>query len=178
MPVQRFALVLAALSLGAAACSDPVSPPAQAAMAINKTSDTGCFMIATGALSEPPGTENFIAIQNQTTAPPDDVRVVDGEGGARISCDVSGSGTFSGNLRTNRTSFVVSQGQASGTAGTAFITQWDSTSQETLTGSCTLEVKSLSAGAIWARFECLEFNSPPTIMCQATGAFVFENCGE
>lgn len=177
MPVQRFALVLAALSLGAAACSDPVSPPAQAAIAINKPSATGC--LANGALSEPPGTENFIAIQNQTTAPPDDVRIVDGEGGARISCDVSGSGSFSGNLRTNRTSFVVSQGQgASGGAGTAFITQWDATSQETLSGSCTLEVKSLSAGAIWARFECLEFNSPPTITCQATGAFVFENCGE
>ena len=178
MPVQRFALVLAALSLGAAACSDPVSPPAQAAIAIQKRSVSDCFQIADNTLSEPEGTEAFIAIMNQSTPPPDDIRIVDGEGGATVSCDVSGSGTFRGNLRTSRTSFVVTDGQASGDTGTALITQWDHVSQETLTGSCTLGIKSLRGGAVWASFDCPMFNAPPTINCAGSGVLIFENCGE
>ena len=155
----------------------PEGPPAQAAVALNKTSVSGCFNIATGALSEPPGTENYIAIINANVPPPDDIRVVDGESGAEVTCRVSGD-SFTGRLVTSRLMFDVN-GTVSGGTGTATISEWDTTSQETLTGNdCALNVKSFGPGAAWSQFNCAEFSSDPTIVCSVEGAFVFENCAE
>ena len=115
-------------------------------------------------------------------------REVDGVGGARIGCRVSGDATFdvSGSAEKNATAFVLLGGMVSAGQGTGTISvAGPGTAGRQLrsaANACDLLVNrapyQVIKGAIWAEFDCPVVTNPsdPGSTCSAKGEFVLENC--
>jgi hypothetical protein len=111
--------------------------------------------------------------------------VVDGDQGASVSCTVSGGGeafTVSGSIvhPQGDVGFNVS-GTLGSTGGKAFLSSTHA--QHTLQdAACDIIIEQnkgqILPGAIWARFNCVNFGdrSIGETSCTATGKFIFENC--
>lgn len=171
--------LLAAVS----ACSDPAPPKAKGNMqvqigfAVNPPENKTCNLQvpAAGNIGEPP-----------PTATDPGQRVTNGADGARVSCKVSGSETysFSGTLGKGANSFGTSgRIEADGT-GTGTVTVRTAGTVNTLSTDpdldCTFTAVEAASGRIWATYDCpgmINRQSPQTY-CKASGTFVFENCSE
>lgn len=116
--------------------------------------------------------------------------VVDGEGGAAVSCRVAGDTTFeiSGRVQLAGRALRIEDGIVSADEpGTASITIIDSERLTTaLRGpSCVLSLEAdapsslqIKPGSVWASFSCPSVESAPSDYCQASGFFVLENCDQ
>lgn len=119
------------------------------------------------------------------------IRLIDGEGGAKISCAVNGTGpyTFSGTIQAttpelDSVTFTISDGvvNADGLTGSASL----SVTTTDLVGSyssgfraCPIRVvdDQIKRGSIWATFSCdLIWPSAIGVCTVGESAFVFENC--
>jgi hypothetical protein len=125
-------------------------------------------------------------------------RVIDGQADAQVSCNVTGSGTFSfsgqlvqGGLQKPNATLSVSgsvpdpakQPGATGHGNVTLITPQSIGHQlEPVTGSadCTFTPVEAALGRVWSKFDCplLQANVQETAYCAATGYFVFENCAQ
>jgi hypothetical protein len=112
--------------------------------------------------------------------------VVDGDSNASVNCSITGGGTWnvSGTLSQGDVLFSLS-GSLTDTGGTAQISTTHS--QNNLTDpACNIAIVApnqgqIKPGAIWAGFDCKAFGDPSTgqtAPCEATGKFIFENCGK
>ena len=177
--------VLPALALGCSDCSDPPTPPAQAAVAIDLRSTADCGL-ASFPLSLPSGALEYRAIKKcggtrSTTDPDclDDYKVVNRKSGNSVECSVSGGGdTWSIQASVSNTNFTFSaSGQIGSGGGTLRVSSYNTGTATTLTDpACAVTVRSIDGGLIWAEFNCQDFDEAPTRICEATGTFVFENC--
>jgi hypothetical protein len=186
---------LAVPLLAALGCSDPVPPPAQAAVTLylgqpvvyvdGKT----CPITRTYQIGAIDSKKNVLA----PTASTPGQSVISGEGGSNISCSVSGGGgnyKFSGTL-----SAVTPQGDQisvqfgngvvgsdfTGTADVSVYTpQAQGFSSVGTNMNCTIAVQNqqVASGHIWATFSCPQIASPPSGLCGIAPAstIVFENC--
>jgi hypothetical protein len=185
MMLRTLALAATTLTaLGALGCSDPVPPPSQGGVSIT----------ISPASPQPPETScqrttgHSALIGNP--APNQSARgtpVVDGEGGAEVSCRVSGAGRFSvsGKVKANAVTFNLRGGQMSAEkdgTGTGSVASFDVkglTLGAPTSTPCTLTTIEVKAGAAWGRFECnayIDSQSPTSAHCRATGVFLLENC--
>ncbi len=188
----RWSIVAAPL-LAALGCSDPVPPPAQAAVTLSVTQP----VVHVDQMTCPVVHEYQVGANDPKTnkpAPPSSVdpgqSVISGQSGAKISCSVKGGGgtfTFSGTV-----SAVTTEGQAisvqftNGTvtngAGTADVSVYtpDLSANFDSTASCTIQVlqNQVKGGSIWATFSCPSIASPPSGLCGigSNSTIVFENC--
>ena len=191
-------MALKSLLMGAAAvatistvsCSDPVPPPSQG----------GAYVEINAAPAGVTPAGRKCSIQGHSAQignpPPSGSspgkRVVDGEGGASVSCRVSKSGggyKFNGTAQHNKVTFYVN-GEVTSGAGTAKVTTYDPTSLATLGNPsdtpCEVTVTEplqVASGRIWAAFKCpafVDISQPDgPLFCEAeAGWFVFENCDE
>lgn len=115
--------------------------------------------------------------------------IVDGEGGAAVSCKVSGNlrFTFEGSLQLGGQALKVQNGVLGDDGlGTADITVVDA---QHFPGSlaspapCSIDATSspgqnfqVKAGSMWAAFDCPSIERAPSDSCAASGVFVLENC--
>jgi hypothetical protein len=118
-------------------------------------------------------------------------RVVDGEGGASVSCSVKGSTTFSisGTMTQGAVNITVN-GTTPATAGETGEAKIYIRSSQTVgqslapaTGeveTCTLTPVEVAPGRAWSKFDCslLKASGQLNTYCGATGFFVFENCDQ
>lgn len=169
------------LALGAVSCSGSAPPPAQGAMQIHISSAT----------PSPPGKACTVPAHNSQIGKtaPDAVnpgsRVEDGNSGAYVRCSVKGGGNYviNGTMRNKNVSFEIN-GTASKSGGTATISSFDPTSAVNMSSvqgtPCKITPIKISAGRIWASYQCDGFADPnsPSDYCQANGYFVFENCDQ
>jgi hypothetical protein len=180
---------------GAVGGSGGSGPAAQAAAYVH--------IMAAEAAETPAGKSCSVETHNATIGNPPSTTtkglpVVDGEGGV-VTCSVTGSGTFafSASATYGSTSFAIMEGSiTAGGSGTAIIQVCDATTTfclqspaqpdpEGFGGRCNVFVDQdsleVSAGRIWARFECpaLANDSTPNVWCAAdSGVFVLENCDD
>jgi hypothetical protein len=183
-------LVTAWVALG---CSDPAAPPPQASAYANIKSAQSA--------NTPPGKACSVGAHNLTIGDPPSTTtrgkpIVDEEGG-KVSCTVTGGGTFSfkGSATHGSTSFTVTSGTVKkGTTGSAVIQTCDpdgclvSPTEPDADGfgqKCEIFVDGdklgVNAGRIWARFNCPTLGNPtsqPNLWCASDGIFVFENCDD
>lgn len=171
-------------------CSDPPSPPAQAAL----TFFVGGKCSATHAqLSVPSDSRTYdeLGCNLTTGCKPDDFVVVDRDQGTRITCTVSprDNGQFQVilSLATDSpksVSFNVN-GSVGPTGGTLAISEGDqlgggvSLSDPACTADIVPNFGEVKAGAIWAHFKCNQLTderNPSGNACTAEGWFLFENC--
>lgn len=179
------------------ACSDPPSPPPQAAVAITiNTATMGACRIAGGEITTPPDTSGMVGqvsaslncnLQTPGCAP-DKYVAVQGDPSTTVTCSVSPNGTsfdVSVNVISgNRMSFSAS-GTVTSVGGTLDVTEFDHSTQTTLEDTaCGIQITTnfgtVKKGAIWARFTCGNFvdtSAAGGLICSATGTFIFENCG-
>lgn len=190
--------VTAMIALGAAACSDPVPPPAQ-----------GAFWAHVQSLSPPiadkacPVTDLAYDVPTVDTQliPPETLdqdtykhHLIDGQDGATVRCSVSGSSTFtfSGRVSLGGRALDIASGTlGANKMGTARITVTKtdqpgfSHSLTSPSANCTINAAAaadnkfqVKAGSIWASFSCASVEAAPTDACRSTGFFVFENCDQ
>ena len=187
-------LVVGAAALTAfsvAGCSDAVAPPSQAGVYVE---------INSAPLADtPPGRKcTILGYSAQIGNPPPSKsspgkRVVDGEGGASVTCKVSKSGDvfkFQGKTTHKKVSFFASGEVTKGGAGTARVTEYDPESLRTMGNPtdtpCVVSVADpfeVANGRIYAEFHCpafVDISQPDAeLFCEAeVGWFVFENCDE
>jgi hypothetical protein len=193
--------LLAVPLLAALGCSDPVPPPAQAAVSLQigqpltQVNGMSCPQMSghtyhVGAFDS----KTMKALAPTTTDPGQSL--ISGESGSTISCSVTGGGgnfRFSGSIHAATdegdlisVSFAngVITGGSTGTADVDVYTpelsaDFGSTMPCTfqiLTGSDGLQIK---GGSMWASFACPSISSPPSGLCgilQSQSVVVFENC--
>ena len=165
-----------------AACSDPVSPPAQGGLSIRVT----------------PPSSGTCGVTYQATIPTTDAPtptsagtpLTDGDLGAKVSCVVKEDGDgyyLNGSISFGQLSYnIVGHVPASGTSAADVRVTAQNTSQGTspLQGGCTVTIGSspqtVAAGEIFATFSCPEFNDnmSPDIRCSSEGTVVFERCSK
>jgi hypothetical protein len=176
-------------------CSDPPSPPAQAAFTITVSpGGTGSCTTTHGPAGVPTDdTSNTIYNQlhcdRKSGCTPDQFVRVDGQEGDSVSCSVKSNGNgfdvqfefISGHMTLTGTSTApVTQSQGALTMNSVY------EGQDSLKGTCNTiinppHVGGISAGQIWATFNCPEFSDPTapgSTACAASGAFIFENCSK
>jgi len=190
--------VTAVFALGALACSDPVPPPAQ-----------GAFIASVKPASPQPAgkscptsaiTYDVPIVREKMANPPEFLtqdryirKIVDGDGGASVSCSVTGGSTFkfSGKIQQGDRGLSFSDGTiGADKKGTARITVIKSGSPGFPTmispmANCTIDAAKangnnfqIKAGSMWASFNCATVESPPTDSCSSDGFIVFENCDQ
>jgi len=110
-------------------------------------------------------------------------RAVEDGQAARVSCRVAQAGgtyTLSVELRAESTTFNASGRIVDGGGGSLIVSEWDDMTNKNLTDfACSVGVKSIEPGAIWASFDCPAFGEPNSAsppICMASGAFAFQNC--
>jgi hypothetical protein len=187
MMLRTLALAATTLTaLGALGCSDPVPPPSQGGVSINigpaspQPDGTSCQRTTghNALIGNPPPT------QSAKGGP-----VVDGEGGAEVSCRVSGAGRFSvsGKVKAGSVTFSLRGGELSAEkdgTGTGSVASFDTKGlnlSAPTTTPCTLTTVQVKAGAAWGRFECnayVDSQSPTNAHCRSTGVFLLENCDQ
>lgn len=118
--------------------------------------------------------------------------VFSGETGTTVSCRVSASGAFFGNVsaRSPRPLSFSVQGKVDpeegiGTATISLNAGLASSVSQPFRDTdapCNLEVLRTTTGlqfeegAIWTRFSCSNLQAPPSTRCTATGQFTFQRC--
>ncbi|HVW23934.1 MAG TPA: hypothetical protein VHC69_01095 [Polyangiaceae bacterium] len=182
------------------ACSDPPSPPAQAAVWVQATQPAGKVCTTTNGRFGIPSKYNSSVLAELNCdlsmgCHPDDYVVVDRDTGSSVTCSVSGSsGSYSVQLSlivdgSNVVDGVSMNFSLSGTltdtGGTVAINESNSVAvgggSET---DCTVTIappKGLIAkGKVWGSFDCPNFRDQSNIGdtgCDVSGQFLFENCG-
>ncbi len=198
--MKAFASSLAAavLAFGSSACTDAADPLPQGGVHFttrapgNAPSGTTCPSSGdtAGIGTEPPST-------NPDINPDPGERVIDGQGNAQVSCEVSGTRSFKveGELiGPNKSPFASSQGEinfsisgdvveeSTGTADIQLFTQDTGPLVSDLNKPCTVRVDKepliVDEGKIWATFSCPAMINPgtPQTFCSTTGVVVLENC--
>ena len=170
-------------------CSDPVPPPPQGGVNISVRSAPSSVTPA-GKKCTVGGHQAFIGSPPPDASKPGS-RVVDGEGGASVSCNVRKSAdgfSINGNANHKGVSFSVTGSVMPAGTGTVTILHRNPTVLETVKSDqatpCTISVEDaplqVASGRIWAKFSCpaLTANQQPTLFCEGEGFFVFENCEE
>lgn len=192
MKVSSRWCVTVVLALSALACSDPVPQPAQ-----------GAFLARVGPPSSPkpdkacPSSSfTYDVPVVRDTNPAEQLsdlnyahKIVDGEKGSKVSCNVRSSGggfAFSGSIELGARGLSITGGTLdSSLKGTATITITDAEKLSppqllAPTGGCTIEAVGnrleVAPGHIWAEFNCAYVELAPTSSCSASGVFVLENC--
>lgn len=190
--------LLAVPLLAGLGCSDPVPPPAQAAITLEigqpntpvmgkncpevKTYQVGAFDSKTMMTLAPSLT---------TTPPTPGQSVISGENHSTINCSVTGSGgnfKFSGSINAVSANSAgpitvnFLNGVINGTTGTADVSVY-TTGLLTTVGPapCTFQIVNgqIKGGSMWASFSCPDLESSPSYACgilQAQTTVVFENC--
>ena len=180
-------------------CSDPPSPPAQAALTLQTTNAAGRVCTTqNGQLSVPfaqtAGVLDELNCDLSMGCHPDDYVVVDRDTGATVTCTVSPQGGnyyVSLNLQANATatsplqlSFQM-QGNLQPSGGMAGISQTNSVAMGGgRDDACTVTIAApfgvIAKGKVWGSFKCENFRDQVNIGdtgCEMTGQFLFENCG-
>lgn len=199
MKVARLAAALLPVVICSHGCSDPPSPPAQAALTLNTTNAPGKVCTTqNGQLSVPfaqtAGVLDELNCDLSMNCKPDDYVVVDRDTGANVSCRVTQQGdTFGVNLSVSVSSTAASPlslsfqltGTLTPTGGMASVYETN-----TVAGGggqqadCTVTIMPpygiIAKGKVWGSFECNAFRDPVNIGdtgCDMKGTFLFENCG-
>jgi hypothetical protein len=175
-------------------CSSPPAPPAQAALtvAVQHEMNFSCPYSQGKQSSVPTNTEvygNLVQCDLTTGCKPDQQVVVDGAQGASVNCTVTGSGNVSLQLSAAGAGFSAVSGQTplNSGGGTMDVTESDPNSMTTLEDpACKIAITPnhgvFKPGAIWAAFDCTDFEDPNapkgTNVCEAKGSFIFENCSK
>ncbi len=171
------------LALGAAGCSDTPALPPQGAFNIQLRGGNECGASTTTA--------------NLGTPVPNDVRVIDGEETATVTCEVvqEDNGSFrvngsmgrrGGNTLTIGLQTPLAPGGSVSANISSFILPVDNLQSDPAT-PCIVSVEpgfnrggnfGVQPGAIFAGFTCERFVDPrsPSRLCEAEGTFIFENC--
>jgi hypothetical protein len=177
-------------------CSDPPTPPAQAAVAITIGVGAGACRIAGGEITTPPDkpgnvgeVSGALSCNLQTAGcSPDAHVVVQGDPNTTVTCSVAPNGaSFDVSVSVisgSRMSFSAS-GSVNTDGGALAVYEFDQSTQATLSDpACAITILNnlgtVKKGAIWARFNCSNFTDPTAAggtSCNATGEFIFENCG-
>jgi len=183
--------ILAVPVLAALGCSDPVPLPAQGAISLSVqkpiTSVNG---------STCPESGHVYDVSDGNRPPSESTpgeSVIDGEGGAKVSCSVRKSGTsyvFSGSFSGTTSSApiypitvsfrdgVINADKVTGTANVSVYTPVLAASFGS-TAPCTFHVigGNVKGGSIWASFTCGSLANPPAQVCSVgSSVIVFENC--
>ena len=183
---------LAVPVLAALGCSDPVPLPAQGAISLSVTKPSGSDLM-TGTDCPVPGITYSVGTKKSTvpTMSNPGESVIDGEGGAEVSCSVKGKGTFtfSGSLKAatidtkDPITVTFTNGQIgadfTGTATVSVFTPQLAGTYTSAAGGCKVKVinSQVKGGSIWASFTCPGITVPPSQQCSVgTSVFVFENC--
>ena len=178
MRLARFALpALTPFALALAGCSDPTAQAAAGAITMSVIEpDTGQIC----GLSH-----NSVIPADASIGPsgPGGQRVVNGQRGASVSCQLRGE-TFSARIEQitsmGTQNVSITGTLADGQQGSAKMTNFTSQTAQTLsspTGTpCVLQPSEVSRERVFARFECEQLINPPSNFCEATGYFVFDNC--
>jgi len=196
--------VTAIVALGAAACSDPVPPPAQGAVRVTVQSASpaiaGKSCPVTNLVYDVPH-----VIEPMDPSKPRETltestyvhHIIDGQDGATVHCSVSGGPTFTfnGHVALGGRALDISGGTvAANLMGTARITVTD-TAEATSgfshslaspgTDPCVIKVVTpqsgvaqVKKGSIWASYTCASVEASPSDGCSSAGVFVLENCDQ
>jgi hypothetical protein len=193
--------VTAVVALGALGCSDPVPPPAQGAFWANvksvspppagKSCPSGASLTFDVPAVDP---SNIPPKPTQLDADNYQVKIIDGEDQAEVSCKVKGKSTFTveGTIKLGNKSLAISSGTlGADKKGTARVTLRDSGNPgfsgalSAPTANCTIDAAAapgnnfqVKAGSIWGHFDCASVEQTPSDYCKADGFFVFENCDQ
>jgi hypothetical protein len=200
MKVARFAAAPLAVALSTLiACSDPPSPPPQAAVSVKVGLTPGKLCSHTNGFISMPlnvaGVFSALSCDLSKGCKPDEFVVVDRDRGATVSCSVAPNGaTYNVSARLNV------DGTATGDPSLAFglsgvIGQTGGTpvsvdQQNTVSmgggkdSQCTVTIQSpnglIKPGGIWGSVKCVDFRNPTDISetgCTLEALFLFENCG-
>jgi len=194
--------VTAVVALGAAACSDPVPPPAQGAFKASVSSvspPVANKMCPSGAAL----TYEVPTVPVPTTTDTRDQslsgstylhKIIDGEDSSTVHCSVKSSSkgiSFEGRISLGGKAIEISDGslpdKMKGTARMSFTkssTPGFSNSLSSPAGGCTVEAVvndkgvQAKAGSIWAHFSCPGIDHEPSDHCSSEGYFVLENCDQ
>jgi hypothetical protein len=179
-------------------CSDPPSPPAQAAVGITVLPASGgqCPVPGNPIVVPPdpagqPNAVNLALLCDLTVASckPDNYVVVHGSNGVVVDCTVSpkGDGSFDiqARVETTRLNFSAS-GNVTATGGNLSVNVYEQTSGRSLDDNhtgCKITIPpnqgTVKKGALWARFSCdalVDSKDSSGAVCKASGQFIFENC--
>jgi len=194
--------VTAVVALGAAACSDPVPPPAQGAFNVSVYSvspPVAGKMCPSGAAL----TYEVPAVPVPTTEHPQNEslsestylhNIIDGENSSTVHCKVKASASgvsFEGRISLGDKAIEISSGslpyKKTGTARMTFTksgTPGFSNSLSSPAAGCTVDAVvnakgiQAKAGSIWAHFSCAGIDHDPSDHCRSEGYFVLENCDQ
>lgn len=191
--------VIAAGSIVASGCSDPVPPPAQGAVTYRmyKAGTQNCQIPphTSNAPSAPAGTGTNVTGTNKGN------EAVDGDNGAKVKCKVAAAGAafdVNATIQVGTVSFAMNTtiaDQQEGVDGTVDVN--DNQTQASYlqpvtyakppTPPCKFSVKPASgegygaaSGRIWGKFTCDQAmdTQNPGSSCSIEGTFVFENCDQ
>lgn len=182
-----------------AGCSDPPSPPAQAAITLSSQPAPGQTCTTTNGQLAIPSKYNASVISELACdlsmgCKPDDYIVVDHDPGTQVACTVTPlNGNFSILLTldvdgssTNTPSMHFSMsGNLTPTGGMASVNESNSVaggggSQQDCMVSIQSPMGIIAKGKVWGSFACNSFRDERNIGdtgCQVQGSFLFENCG-
>lgn len=193
--------VTAVVALGAAACSDPVPPPAQGAFNASVYSvspPVANKMCPSGAAL----TYEVPTVPAPTAKDPDpslsgsnyEHKIIDGQDSSSVHCSVkSGSAgiSFEGRISLAGKAIEISGGslpdKKTGTARMTFTkssTPGFSNALSSPAGGCMVDAVindkgiQAKAGSIWAHFSCAGIDHEPSDHCRSEGFFVLENCDQ
>lgn len=145
-------------------------------------------MAAAGSDCPAPGVTSDLPSGAGPTAEQYRGKVLDGEGGAQVSCSVLGSSSFkvTGRIHAAGIAFEVADltlvnGQGRGRISfrnAQLPSSISSASCEVLAVSTSSSRLQVQSGALWASFQCGELSAPGGTSCVGSGHFIFENCAE
>jgi hypothetical protein len=201
MKVARFAAapLAAALSLSlSSACSDPPSPPAQAAVSVKVGVASGKICSHTNnSISMPmnvAGVVSALTCDLSKGCKPDEYVVVDRDRATTVSCSVAPNGgtysvsarlSFDGTATGDPSLTFGLSGNIGATGGTPVkVNQQNTVSDSTgIDNNCTVSINAptglIKAGGIWGSVHCDDFRNPTDISetgCTLDAVFLFENC--
>jgi len=193
--------VTAIVALGAAACSDPVPPPAQGAVRVTVESASpaiaGKSCPVTNLVYDVPHVDGLATPGDVLSESTYKKHIIDGQDGATVHCSVSGGPTFtfSGHVALGGRALDILDGTvAANLMGTARITVTD-TAEATSgfshslaspsAGPCAIKVVTaqngvaqVKKGSVWASYTCPSVEASPSDACSSHGVFVLENCDQ
>ena len=193
---------LAAPLLAALGCSDPVPPPAQAALSLEigqplaPVNGKNCPVVKTYLVGAIDSNTKMVSAPTATSP---GLSLISGENGSNISCSVKGGGgnfSFSASISAtsadgNPISLTFTNGVVgpdfTGTADVAVYTpQLSANYASPADMPCTVQILKgandayqIKPGSLWATFACPQVLTPPSGLCgilQAQSDVVLENC--
>ena len=182
-PLTKLIAFASLLSVfGFISCGDPEKPAAGAALDFFITNGNGCG-VPSGNWLAPDNQDPFYNSQGLSFS---DIRLTR----SNVECKVSESGgvySFRGSFEYKSADtpgtlfFAIAQGIANGpnTPGTAKVSTSHSVDYSGISGDCTLTVRDIAAGGVWADFTCPDSkadNTATSTTCGLNGAFVFDDC--